>query len=151
MWSHPLRNACPCCCHPSDAGPVALPAQPLPSICHAALLFLQLALGVAMPTLLSAYFWHPGLEGSQDAEDGALVMPRVAHLQHLAAPHIVFFRTLRISAISISRKAAAAADQALRAMLHARSGAAVRAVACWWALALCWLLSAQLAGLRTVF
>lgn len=47
--------------------------------CTAALLFLQLCLGLLLPLLPAVYAWHPS--AASEGERDIVAMPRVGHLQ----------------------------------------------------------------------
>lgn len=115
-------------------------------------MFLQLALGLGLPLLLSAHHWHPagGLQASGSGTESQLVMPSVAHLQHQAAPHVVLARELVRGVAASVRRAAAAADGLVWAVLHSSSGPVARTLVAWWLLSLGWLLAAELTGLRLI-
>lgn len=135
-----------------DQTPLANAGTPSPAaVCQAALLFLQLAAGVVAPLLLSVYRWYPyGASGSSEGSSDAVAMPRIAFLQHQAAPHIVFTRELALGAAGSCKRAAAAADSAVRALCWSGSGAAAQTLVAWWLTSLCWLLSKQVAGLPLI-
>lgn len=128
-------------------GQPAETARPAPACtCQAVLAFLQAGLAVVVPLMLSAIHTQRWGRGGGGA---ALAMPRVAHLQHQAAPHIVFARELYSSAASCASRAAAAADKALGDVLLSDSGGgtAAHVLVAWWALSLAWLACKRLSGI----
>lgn len=120
-------------------------------MCQATLSFLQLSLGVLVPTLVAVYCWHPLPEeaaGSGTPTAASyLVMDRASHLQHMAAPHIVAARVAYSHAASWAQSAAAGTDRLLRLACQSWGGALARAAACWYLAALAWSLCKRLAGL----
>ncbi|PRW57077.1 invasin domain [Chlorella sorokiniana] len=109
---------------------------------------MQLSLGLLLPALLAAYTWRPA--AAADGSPDILAMPRVAHLQHLAAPHIAFLRTLRNSVASNLSKGTMAADATVHALLSSSNQLSSRALTAYWVLSLCWVLCKRLAGIYAI-
>ena len=76
--------------------------------------------------------------------------PCSSRLQHLAAPHVAFFRTLRNNVAAGLSKGTAAADGTVHALLHRSSGAGSRAAGAYLVVSLCWVLCKRLAGVYAI-
>jgi hypothetical protein len=138
-----LRRLCPfpCAGLQSDLFPQAA--------CLAALPFLQFALGVLLPSALSAYYWHPD-EHVHETAIASAPADSSSHAGPAAAPGVPGQprRSLVPAAAApawarashLARNARGVADRSLRAALCTGGGRWARAAVCWWLLALCWAL-----------